>query len=149
MAILAAISAEEIIGYFDGPARAVRCGLALRDAAHAFGLELAAGIHTGEIEIRDQEFAGLTVHVAKDISTKARAAEILVSGVVADLVAGSGLHFAERGSEAIDGMPGELRLLAVTDAQHLDPIAPAARSSGARSVERARTRSACAWSPMA
>ena len=120
---LAILSPEEMAGYFDGPARAVRCGLALRDAAHAFGLELAAGIHTGEIEIRDQEFSGLTVHVAKDISTKARATEVLVSGVVADLVAGSGLNFAERGSQALDGIPGELRLLAVTDAQHLDPIA--------------------------
>ena len=127
---LAVVSAEEMIGYFDGPARAVRCGLALRDAAHAFGLELAAGIHTGEIEIRDQEFSGLTVHVAKEISTKARATEVLVSGVVADLVAGSGLNFAERGSQALDGIPGELRLLAVTDAQHLNPIASAARSAG-------------------
>jgi DNA-binding CsgD family transcriptional regulator len=127
---LAAVSPEEMVGYFDGPARAVRCGLALRDAAHAFGLELAAGVHTGEIEIRDQEFAGLTVHIAKDISAKARTTEILVSGVVADLVAGSGLHFAERGSETLDGIPGELRLLAVTDAQHLDPIAPLARPAG-------------------
>jgi pimeloyl-ACP methyl ester carboxylesterase/DNA-binding CsgD family transcriptional regulator len=127
---LAAVSPEEMVGYFDGPARAVRCGLALRDAAHAFGLELAAGVHTGEIEIRDQEFAGLTVHITKDISAKARTTEILVSGVVADLVAGSGLHFAERGSETLDGIPGELRLLAVTDAQHLDPIAPLARPAG-------------------
>jgi pimeloyl-ACP methyl ester carboxylesterase/DNA-binding CsgD family transcriptional regulator len=127
---LAAVSPEEMIGYFDGPARAVRCGLAVRDAAHAFGLELAAGVHTGEIEIRDQEFTGLTVHIAKDVSIKARSNEILVSGVVADLVAGSGLHFAERGSETIDGIAGDLKLLAVTDAQHLEPGAPAARPAG-------------------
>ncbi|HEX3161939.1 MAG TPA: alpha/beta fold hydrolase [Pseudolabrys sp.] len=131
---LAMVSGEDMIGYFDGPARAVRCALALRDAAHAFGLELAAGVHTGEIEIRDQEFAGLTVHVAKDISTKARATEVLVSGVVADLVAGSGLNFAERGSQTLDGMPGELRLLAVTDAQHPELITPSARPAGVEAL---------------
>jgi DNA-binding CsgD family transcriptional regulator len=131
---LAMVGGEDMIGYFDGPARAVRCGLALRDAAHAFGLELAAGVHTGEIEIRDQEFAGLTVHVAKDISTKARATEVLVSGVVADLVAGSGLNFAERGSQTLDGMPGELKLLAVTDAQHPDSITPTARPAGVETL---------------
>jgi pimeloyl-ACP methyl ester carboxylesterase/DNA-binding CsgD family transcriptional regulator len=131
---LAMVGGEDMIGYFDGPARAVRCGLALRDAAHAFGLELAAGVHTGEIEIRDQDFAGLTVHVAKDISTKARATEVLVSGVVADLVAGSGLNFAERGSQTLDGMPGELKLLAVTDAQHPDSITPTARPAGVETL---------------
>jgi pimeloyl-ACP methyl ester carboxylesterase/DNA-binding CsgD family transcriptional regulator len=131
---LAIVGGEDMLGYFDGPARAVRCGLALRDAAHAVGLELAAGVHTGEIEIRDQDFAGLTVHVAKDISTKARATEVLVSGVVADLVAGSGLNFAERGSQTLDGMPGELRLLAVTDAQHPEPLTPAARPAGVETL---------------
>lgn len=127
---LGPVSPEEMMGYFDGPARAMRCGLALRDAAHALGLELAAGVHTGEIEIHDNGFSGLTVHVAKDISAKAHATEILVSGVVADLVAGSGLYFTERGSETIDGMPGELRLLAVTDAQHLEPMPSAPRPAG-------------------
>jgi len=131
---LAMLGGEDMIGYFDGPARAVRCGLVLRDAAHAFGLELAGGVHTGEIEIRDQEFAGLTVHVAKDISTKARATEVLVSGVVADLVAGSGLSFAERGSQTLDGMPGELRLLAVTEAQHPELLTPAARPAGVETL---------------
>ena len=91
-------------------------------------LELAAGIHTGEIEIRNAGFAGLTVHIAENISSKARAGEILVSGVVADLVAGSGLHFQERGVETFDGMPGELRLLAVADVQHLEPARMAAKS---------------------
>ncbi|HEY6022943.1 MAG TPA: LuxR C-terminal-related transcriptional regulator [Pseudolabrys sp.] len=126
---LGTVSPEEIVGHFDGPARAVRCGLAMRDAAHALTLDIAAGVHTGEIEIRDNDFAGLTVHIAEDISAKARTAEVLVSGVVADLVAGSGLHFTERGSEPLDGMPGELRLLAVTDVQHLEP-APSARPAG-------------------
>ena len=126
---LGTVSPEEIIGHFDGPARAVRCGLALQDAARTLGIDLAAGIHTGEIEIHDHGFAGLTVHVAENISGKARAGEILVPGVVADLVAGSGLHFQERASETIDGMPGELRLLAVTHVQHLEPAQTAPRSA--------------------
>ena len=125
---LGTISPEEIIGYFDGPARAARCGLAIQESARSLGLELAAGIHTGEIEIRNAGFAGLTVHIAENISSKARAGEILVSGVVADLVAGSGLHFQERGVETFDGMPGELRLLAVADVQHLEPARMAAKS---------------------
>jgi pimeloyl-ACP methyl ester carboxylesterase/DNA-binding CsgD family transcriptional regulator len=127
---LGTISPEEMVGYFDGPARAVRCGLALRDAAHSLGLELAGGVHTGEIEITDSGFAGLTVHIAEDISAKARAAEVLVSGVVADLVAGSGLHFTERASEIRGETPGELRLHAVTDVQHLEPATSSARPAG-------------------
>jgi len=63
----------------------------------------------------------LTIHIAESIASKAHTGETLVSGVVADLVAGSGLHFQEHGSQTIDGMPGELRLLAVTDVQHLKP----------------------------
>jgi len=118
---LGVIAAEEITGRFDGPARAVRCALVLRDAARALSLEVAAGIHTGEIEIHDNAFAGLTLHVAERICAKARAGEILVSGVLTDLVAGSGLHFAERASEAIAGLPGALRLLAVRVEQHLEP----------------------------
>ena len=75
----------------------------------------------GEIELRENDFAGLTIHIAESIASKAHTGETLVSGVVADLVAGSGLHFQEHGSQTIDGMPGELRLLAVTDVQHLEP----------------------------
>ena len=118
---LSVMAAGEITGRFDGPARAVRCALALRDAASALSLDLAAGVHTGEIELRDDSFAGLTVHVAERICAKAGAAEVLVSGVVADLVAGSGLHFAEHASETIDGLHGPLRLLAVRVEQHLEP----------------------------
>ena len=134
---LGAIGAEEITGHFDGPARAVRCALALRDAAHALSLDLAAGIHTGEIEIQDNSFAGLTVHVAERICDKAGAAEILVSGVVADLVAGSGLHFAEQARETIDELHGPLRVLAVRVEQHLEPHAPA---QGTRTLDALSTR---------
>jgi pimeloyl-ACP methyl ester carboxylesterase/DNA-binding CsgD family transcriptional regulator len=119
--------AGEIAARFDGPARAVRCALSLRDAAEALGLDLAAGIHTGEIEIHKDSVDGLALHVTEQISARAAKGEVLVSGVVSDLVAGSGLHFAEHGSQAIEGLAGSLRLLTVVTEQHLEPVADAAK----------------------
>jgi pimeloyl-ACP methyl ester carboxylesterase/DNA-binding NarL/FixJ family response regulator len=121
--------AEEIGGRFDGPARAVRCAVALRDAAAALQLELAAGVHAGEVEIDGPSVAGLALHVTERLSARAAAGEIVVSGVVNDLVAGSGLHFSERGSEAIEGLHEPMRLLAVAAEQHLEPAARAAGTS--------------------
>jgi pimeloyl-ACP methyl ester carboxylesterase/DNA-binding CsgD family transcriptional regulator len=111
--------AEEISARFDGTARAVRCALEVREAAAALELQVAAGVHTGEVEIRDRSVAGLAIHVTERISARAAAGEVLVSGIVSDLVAGSGLHFVERGSEPIEGT--DLRLLAVSLEQHLEP----------------------------
>ena len=136
---LSSVSPEEIVSYFDGPARAVRCALALRNVSQALGLEVACGVHTGEIEIRENAVAGLAVHVAGNIAAKAGTAEILVSGVVADLVAGSGLHFTERSTATIDGMSGELRLLAANDAQHLEPT-PATAQQPSIEILSARER---------
>jgi pimeloyl-ACP methyl ester carboxylesterase/DNA-binding CsgD family transcriptional regulator len=116
-----AAGTEEIAGRFDGPARAVRCALALRDAAEGLELDVATGIHAGEIEIEGETVAGLALQVARRISAHAASGEVLVSGLVADLVAGSGLHFAERGSEAMEGFEHELRLLGVVTEQHLEP----------------------------
>ncbi len=115
------MGAEEASARFEGPARAVRCAIAIRSAAETLGLDLAAGVHTGEIEIRDAAIAGLALHVAERICTRAGRGEILVSGVVTDLVAGSGLHFAEYGAEAVEGFEGGLRLLAVADAKFQPP----------------------------
>jgi len=116
---------EEIGARFDGPARAVRCALALRDAADALDIRLAPGVHTGEVEIKGDAVSGLALHVTLRIAARASAGEVLVSGVVTDLVAGSGLHFAERARETIEGVPGELRLLAARTEQHLEPAARA------------------------
>jgi pimeloyl-ACP methyl ester carboxylesterase/DNA-binding CsgD family transcriptional regulator len=124
-----AAGTEEIAGRFDGPARAVRCALALRDIAESLDLDLAAGIHAGEIEIEGELVAGLALHVASQISTRAARGEILVSGLVADLVAGSGLRFAERGSAPMEGLEHPLRLLAVVTAQHLEPAARAPKTA--------------------
>jgi pimeloyl-ACP methyl ester carboxylesterase/DNA-binding CsgD family transcriptional regulator len=118
-----AMGVEEFTARFDGPARAVRCAVALRDAADGLGVKLAAGVHAGEIEIHGDTIAGFAVHVAEQIAARAAAGEVLVSGVVTDLIAGAGLHFRERGSAPIEGIEGGLRLLAVVTEQHLEPIA--------------------------
>lgn len=114
---------EEIAARFDGPARAVRCAVALGDAASRLDIKLAAGVHAGEVEIDHDSVSGVALHATMRIAARAASGEVLVSGVVTDLVAGSGLHFAERGHEVIDGIAGELRLLAVAMAQHLEPAA--------------------------
>ena len=115
--------AAEISARFDGPARAVRCALALRDAADVLALPFAAGVHVGEIEIAEDTITGLALHVAERIAARAAANEVLVSGVVSDLVAGSGLRFSERPSEAIAGPETPTRLLAVVTEHHLEPAA--------------------------
>jgi DNA-binding CsgD family transcriptional regulator len=118
---------EEIRAHFDGATRAVRCALALKDAAKALQLPLAAGVHAGEVDIREGSIAGLALHVAERIAERAAGSEVLVSGVVSDLVAGSGLHFTERGEEVIEGTDHTLRLLAVMVEQHLEPCIPGAK----------------------
>jgi DNA-binding NarL/FixJ family response regulator len=101
----------------------VRCALALREAAKARELDVAIGIHVGEVAVMGDAVTGLAVHVAERIAARARAGEVLVSGLVRDLVAGSSLHFAERGEEAVEGAKTPLRLLAILSEQHLEPAA--------------------------
>jgi class 3 adenylate cyclase len=98
---------------FDGPARAIRCAVSLRDAVSAAGVELRAGIHTGEIEQRDGDIGGIAVHLAARVQALAGEREVLVSRTVADLVAGSGIAFSDRGEHELKGVPGRWRLLAV------------------------------------
>jgi pimeloyl-ACP methyl ester carboxylesterase/DNA-binding CsgD family transcriptional regulator len=112
---------NEIGARFDGSARAVRCALVLREAAKARELDLSIGIHVGEVEATTDAVAGLAVHVTERIAARARAGEVLVSALVKDLVAGSGLHFAEHGEEAVEGAEAPLRVLAVFAERHLEP----------------------------
>jgi class 3 adenylate cyclase len=98
---------------FDGPARAVRCAVALRDAAIAEGLTLRAGLHTGEIEIRPSDVTGIAVHIANRIAAIAQPSEILVSRTVVDLTGGSGLEFDPRGEHGLKGVPGTWPIFAV------------------------------------
>lgn len=98
---------------FDGPARAIRCAQAIVDAVHPLGLEVRAGLHTGEVEVADGKVAGIAVNIGARVSAQASPGEVLVSGTVRDLVAGSGLAFDDRGEVALKGIPGEWRLFAV------------------------------------
>jgi class 3 adenylate cyclase len=103
---------DGILATFDGPGRAVRCALAFSAAAGQIGLPLRAGLHTGEIELRDRDVGGIAIHAAARVMAQAQASEVLVSRVVTDLVAGAGLKFAERGSHDLKGIPGRWDLFA-------------------------------------
>jgi class 3 adenylate cyclase len=98
---------------FDGPARAIRCACAVIDALHELDLEVRAGLHTGECELVDGKVAGIAVHTGARVSSFAQPGEVLVSSTVKDLVAGSGIAFADRGHAELKGIPGEWRLYAV------------------------------------
>ena len=96
---------DGFLATFDGPARAVRCACAARDAVHELGLDIRAGLHTGEYEIFGPSIAGLTVHTGARIAALARPGEVLVSSAVKDLVAGSGIEFEDRGERQLKGVP--------------------------------------------
>jgi class 3 adenylate cyclase len=98
---------------FDGPARAIRCACAIREAVGELGLELRAGVHTGECELLDGKVAGIAVSIGARVAAQAGSGEVLVSQTVKDLVAGSGLAFEDRGVAELKGVPGEWRLYAV------------------------------------
>ena len=98
---------------FDGPARAIRCACAISDAVQELGIELRAGLHTGECEYVDGKVAGIAVHTGARVAANAQPGEVLVSSTVKDLVAGSGIAFEERGTRELKGIPGEWRLFAV------------------------------------
>jgi class 3 adenylate cyclase/pimeloyl-ACP methyl ester carboxylesterase len=98
---------------FDGPARAIRCASAIRDALTELGLEVRAGLHTGECEVLEGKVAGIAVVIGARVAAEARPGEVLVSQTVKDLVAGSGLVFKQRGTAELKGVPGEWRLYAV------------------------------------
>ena len=99
---------------FDGPARAIRCALAIREAMTNLGIEVRTGLHTGEVERIDQKVGGIAVNIGARICAMAEPSEILASRTVKDLVAGSGLEFMERGDHDLRGVPGTWQLFSVT-----------------------------------
>jgi class 3 adenylate cyclase len=101
---------------FDGPARGIRCAVAIREALYDLGLEVRLGLHTGECEALDGKVAGLAVSIGARVSALAAAGEVLVSQTVKDLVAGSGIAFDDRGVQQLKGVPGEWRLYSVAAA---------------------------------
>jgi class 3 adenylate cyclase len=104
---------DGVLATFDGPARAIRCACAIRDTLHALGLEIRAGLHTGEIELCGDDIAGIAVNISERVTAHAEPGEVLVSRTVADLVAGSDVELEERGRHELKGVPGTWRLYRV------------------------------------
>ena len=106
-------SGDGFLAMFDGPQRAIRCAMSIRDAVQALGIEVRAGLHTGECEVRGDDIGGIAVHIGARVSALAGPNDVLVSSTLRDLVIGSGLEFEERGAHELKGVPGEWRLFAV------------------------------------
>jgi class 3 adenylate cyclase len=104
---------DSFLATFDGPARAIRCARAISEAVRPLGIEVRAGLHTGECEIMGDDIAGIAVHTGARVAALAGGGEVLVSSTVKDLVAGSGIEFTDRGAHALKGVPGEWRIFAV------------------------------------
>jgi class 3 adenylate cyclase len=104
---------DGILALFDRPGRGIRCATALRDRLRGNGVELRAGVHTGEVQLRGDDVGGIAVHIAARVMAAARPGEVLVSSTVHDLVAGSDYVLEDRGAHALRGMTGEYRLFAV------------------------------------
>ena len=107
---------DGFLATFDGPARAIRCAAAIRDELQGIGIDVRAGVHTGEVELIDDDVSGMAVNIGARIGALANPGEVCVSSTVRELVVGSGLEFAERGVHDLKGAPGEWRLYAVEGA---------------------------------
>jgi class 3 adenylate cyclase len=104
---------DGVLATFDGPARAVQCAQTIQSATRAIGLDVRAGLHVGECEVRASDVSGMAVHIAARVAELADPGEILVSSTIKDLVTGSGLEFADRGYHELKGVPDKWRLFAV------------------------------------
>ena len=104
---------DGILATFEGPGRAIHCAVALREELAGIGVQLRAGLHTGEVELRNDDMGGIAVHVAARVMAAADPGEILVSRTVRDLVAGSDVTLADRGMYLLKGIEGDWQLLAV------------------------------------
>ncbi len=104
---------DGFLATFDGPARAIRCAVAATRAVSQIGVQMRAGLHTGEVEVIGDDVGGMAVHIGARVGASARPGEVLVSGTVRDLVVGSGIDFHDRGPHTLRGVPGEWRLFAV------------------------------------
>jgi class 3 adenylate cyclase len=123
------------LSVFDGPARAIGCASEFAEAARRLNLDVRAGLHSGECELLDEDIAGIAVHIGARVSALAGAGEVFVSRTVKDLVVGSGLEFAPRGTHELKGVPGSWELFALADAR--SPTVPvAAEQPSVRSSDR-------------
>ncbi len=106
---------DGVLATFDGPARAVRCGMAICRKARSVGLEARVGIHTGEVQMMDEEIGGITVHIAARVMDIAGPGEVLVSSTVKDITAGAGIEFEQRGTHTLKGVPDQWQLFSASD----------------------------------
>jgi class 3 adenylate cyclase len=106
-------SGDGALATFDGPGRAIRCACAIREAVRALGVDVRAGLHSGEIELRGDDVAGMAVHIGARVAALAGAGEVFVSSTVKDLVAGSGIDFEDRGEHELKGVPEAWKIYAV------------------------------------
>jgi class 3 adenylate cyclase len=104
---------DGFLATFDGPARAIRCAASVAEGMRTLGIEIRAGLHTGECEVMNGDVGGLAVHIGARVMSCAGPSEVLVSNTVKDLVVGSGIEFEDRGNHDLKGVPGEWRLFAV------------------------------------
>jgi class 3 adenylate cyclase len=116
---------DGFLARFDGPARAIRCACAIAEEAPELGIRIRAGLHTGECELIGDDIGGMAVHVAARVGAMAGAGEVLVSGTVRDLVLGSGIDLADRGTHELKGVPGDWRVFEVQVDAAGTPTAPA------------------------
>ena len=107
---------DGFLARFDGPARAIRCAAAIRAAVRPLGLELRAGLHTGEVDVVDDDVHGIAVAIAARVASTAAPGEVLVSRTVRDLVAGSGIAFEDRGTHQLHGVAEDWQLYALAEA---------------------------------
>jgi class 3 adenylate cyclase len=106
---------DGLLATFDGPARGIRCALALRDGMRGLGMEVRSGLHTGEIERRGDDVGGMAVHIAARVQAEARPGEVSVTRTVKDLVVGSEISFVDEGSHPLKGVPDEWQLFTVQE----------------------------------
>jgi class 3 adenylate cyclase len=106
---------DGFLALFDGPARAIRCAVAIQMALREEGVEVRVGLHSGEVELREGDVGGIAVHVGARVAAAASPGEVVVSSTVRDLVAGSGIGFADRGEHDLKGVPDRWHLYAVTE----------------------------------
>ena len=106
---------DGFLATFDGPARAIRCVIRIREELRQLGIEIRAGLHTGECELIGDDISGIVVHIGARVKAKAMPGEVLVSSTVKDLVVGSGLQFEDRGTHTLKGIPDEWHLFAVAN----------------------------------
>jgi class 3 adenylate cyclase len=106
---------DAFLATFDGPARAIGCACTIRDEARRLGIQTRAGVHAGEIELRGDDIGGIAVHIAARVAALAGPSEVLLSRTVADLLAGSGIRFEERGEYELKGVPGSWQVFAVRE----------------------------------